>query len=104
LLLPILYCDCAFRFLIEGVNEMLKISLKAALLASCSIGTVGAATAQTLVRQLPPVTANSIAATTLPPELRYQVAAYLPTEPEAFVNESDEKGYCSGATENPYSN
>ncbi len=83
---------------------MLKISLKAALLASCSIGTVGAATAQTLVRQLPPVTANSIAATTLPPELRYQVAAHLPTEPEAFVNESDEKGYCSGATENPYSN
>ena len=83
---------------------MLKISLKAALLASCSIGVAGAATAQTLVRQLPPVTANSIAATTLPPELRYQVAAYLPTEPEAFVNESDEKGYCSGATENPYSN
>ena len=50
------------------------------------------------------MTANSGAGTYLPPDLRYEVAAYLPTEPEAFVNESDEKGYCSGAPENPYSN
>ncbi len=81
-----------------------KISLKAALLASCSIGMAGAAVAQTSVRQLPPVTANSGAGTYLPPDLRYEVAAYLPTEPEAFANELDEKGYCSGAPENPYSN
>ena len=75
---------------------MLKTSLKAALLASCSLGLVGTSAAQTLVRQLPPVTANSSAATTLPPDLRYQVAAYLPTEPEAFVDQSDGKGILLG--------
>ncbi len=83
---------------------MLKTSLKSALLASCSIGMISAAAAQTSVRQLPPVTAHSVEGTYLPPQLHYEVAGYLPTEPEAFANESDEKGYCSGATENPHSN
>ena len=86
---------------------MLKTSLKAALLASCFIGVIAAAEAQTSLLPLPPVTAYSVtgtyAETYLPPPLRYQAASYVPTEPEAFPNESDEMGYSSGATENPHS-
>ena len=83
---------------------MLKLSLTAALFAS--IGMIGTAPAQTNVRLLPPVTAAAeiYPGAYLPPDRRYETAAFLPTEPESFPNESDEMGYCSGATENPHGN
>lgn len=89
--------------IMEGV-KMLKLSLTAALFAS--IGMVGAAGAQTNVRLLPPVTAAAeiYPGAYLPPDRRYEAAAFLPMEPEAFPSELDEMGYCSGATENPRSN
>ena len=83
---------------------MLKLSLTAALFAS--IGMIGTAAAQTNVRLLPPVTAAAeiYPGAYLPPDRRYETAAFLPTEPESFLNELDEMGYCSGATENPHGN
>lgn len=84
---------------------MIKTLGIASLFAVIGQGVIGPASAQNYRPPMTPPIVRYVLpfeAIAKPPYFYEGRSIYRPTEPEAFFNESDEKGYRSGLPENPH--